>query len=103
MGAYSVGRGEENDIIVPDSSVSRRHAELIEKQPGTYNLRDLGSVNGTYYYGPDGWVPTHFAELERNDQVRLGTYTTSVGALLDALASGQMPKASDEQTSLKRR
>ena len=46
-GRVVVGRGSMCDIVLPDSSVSRRHAELsLEKT--TVTVRDLGSRNGTF-------------------------------------------------------
>ncbi len=43
----SLGRGEENDIVVPHASVSRVHARLVRRDGG-YELTDLNSTNGTY-------------------------------------------------------
>ena len=43
----TVGRGEDNDIVIPHASVSRAHARLM-KRNGTYNLMDLNSTNGTF-------------------------------------------------------
>jgi len=40
-----LGRGSENDIVIDCTSVSIRHAEM-ERIPGGYRLRDLGSTNG---------------------------------------------------------
>ena len=40
------GRGEDNDIVIPDPAVSRLHAELRQEADG-YVLADLGSANGT--------------------------------------------------------
>jgi len=42
-----LGRSDDCDIVVPESNVSRRHAEIIYKDRG-FVLRDLGSTNGTY-------------------------------------------------------
>jgi len=43
----NVGRSKENDIVIDNIAVSRRHAQ-IEKQEGKgYVLRDLNSSNGT--------------------------------------------------------
>ncbi|MCA8920667.1 MAG: SpoIIE family protein phosphatase [Planctomycetes bacterium] len=48
MASVSVGRSPENDIIVKDDMVSRRHC-VIERAPeGGYRVRDLKSFNGTY-------------------------------------------------------
>jgi len=43
----TVGRGEDNDIVIPHASVSRAHARLM-KRNGAYELMDLNSTNGTF-------------------------------------------------------
>lgn len=43
-GEYSVGRLEENDIVLDDRQVSRRHARLVVTEQGA-SLEDLGSSN----------------------------------------------------------
>src|SRR5205807_6214795 len=43
----TVGRRAENDIVVPEATVSGQHAEL-RRQIGTWVVVDLGSTNGTY-------------------------------------------------------
>ena len=42
----TLGRGSENDIAIDCGSVSVRHAEMCRVEGG-YELRDLGSTNGT--------------------------------------------------------
>lgn len=46
----SVGRLPDNDIVVDDLLVSRRHAEL-RHTAGAWELTDLGSGNGTFVNG----------------------------------------------------
>ncbi|MFD5568652.1 ABC transporter ATP-binding protein/permease [Streptomyces cadmiisoli] len=46
-----IGRDEDNDLVVDDLLVSRRHAELRAHMDGTYEIVDLGSHNGTYLNG----------------------------------------------------
>jgi pSer/pThr/pTyr-binding forkhead associated (FHA) protein len=41
-----LGRAATCDVVVPDDSVSRRHARLVVGDEGIF-LEDLGSVNGT--------------------------------------------------------
>jgi pSer/pThr/pTyr-binding forkhead associated (FHA) protein len=48
--AYTVGRSLDNDIIVDDPTISRRHAQLIRSNDH-YALRDLRSRNGTFVNG----------------------------------------------------
>jgi len=43
---FSIGRGADNDLVVPDTPVSRKHA-CLELQGDRWLLRDLGSSNGT--------------------------------------------------------
>jgi ABC transport system ATP-binding/permease protein len=46
-----LGRGEDNDIVIPDLLVSRHHAELRREPDGTYTITDLRSHNGTFVDG----------------------------------------------------
>ncbi|MCA9960515.1 MAG: protein kinase, partial [Anaerolineales bacterium] len=43
----TIGRSELNDIVLSDASVTRRHAQL-ERAANGWQVRDLGSKNGTF-------------------------------------------------------
>jgi hypothetical protein len=43
----SLGRGEDNDVVIPHASISRAHARLMRRD-GAYELMDLNSTNGSY-------------------------------------------------------
>ncbi|HZO80137.1 MAG TPA: FHA domain-containing protein [Candidatus Binataceae bacterium] len=43
----SMGRGEDNDVVIPHPSVSRAHARLMRRN-GVYELTDLNSTNGSF-------------------------------------------------------
>ena len=43
----SIGRGEDNDVVIPHASVSRHHGRLIRREGG-FELMDLNSTNGSY-------------------------------------------------------
>ncbi|MDN5698065.1 MAG: DUF3662 and FHA domain-containing protein [Rubrobacter sp.] len=45
-GPWSVGRSEDNDVVIRDPNVSRKHARL-ERQENGFVVEDLGSTNGT--------------------------------------------------------
>jgi predicted component of type VI protein secretion system len=62
-----LGRGTECDLLIPDRSVSRRHAQLFFRD-GKWILVDLDSKNGTYING----VQVQRAELLPGDVVALG-------------------------------
>lgn len=49
-GVTQVGRAEDNDLVLPDIGVSRRHARIVFDS-GTVRVDDLGSGNGTTFRG----------------------------------------------------
>jgi Nif-specific regulatory protein len=63
----SIGREANNDIHLPDRSLSRRHC-LIKKEDGIFRIIDLESFNGTMVNG----VPVKEQALNHGDQVTLG-------------------------------
>ena len=46
----TVGRHPNADIFLDDVTVSRRHAEFL-RSGRTFQVKDLGSLNGTYFDG----------------------------------------------------
>jgi pSer/pThr/pTyr-binding forkhead associated (FHA) protein len=46
----NVGRGDFNDLVIPEPSVSASHAKLQQRE-GIWVIADLGSTNGTYVDG----------------------------------------------------
>ncbi len=70
----TIGRDPANDIVLPDLMVSRSHAELLVHGPGTYEIVDLDSHNGTFVNGRR----VYRVELQVGDQVRIGRHTLVV-------------------------
>jgi adenylate cyclase len=62
-----IGRSKDRDIILPDHTISRKHARL-SKTPDGYLLEDLGSHNGTFVNAAP--ITSHI--LRHNDQVKIG-------------------------------
>jgi serine phosphatase RsbU (regulator of sigma subunit) len=62
----SIGRREDNDIVVSDLTASRNHAEIIANAR-KFTLKDLSSKNGTYLNGKRIEV----AEIKNNDIISL--------------------------------
>lgn len=71
----SLGRGDENDIVIRGPGVSRNHAEVSISGTGVI-LRDLGSTNGTHVNGVDVSGTRHL--LRHGDEIRLGSSIVSV-------------------------
>ncbi|GAA2277325.1 ABC transporter ATP-binding protein [Streptomyces ruber] len=46
-----IGRALDNELVVSDLQVSRRHAEFHAMPDGRFEIRDLGSHNGTFVNG----------------------------------------------------
>ncbi len=65
----SVGRLPENDIVIDNLSVSRKHAVITSRKDG-YLLRDLGSKNGTLLNDR----PVSEAKLSKGDVIVIGKY-----------------------------
>ena len=63
-----IGRALENDLVVDDLSVSRRHAELRARPDGRYEIVDMGSHGGTFLNGQ----PVLSALVEPGDLVGIG-------------------------------
>ncbi len=63
-----IGRDAQNDIVVPEADVSRRHARL-SRHGNAYVLEDLGSTNGTFVNGKRLVAPY---TLHPGDEVQFG-------------------------------
>ena len=50
LGVVHLGRADDNDVVLSDIGVSRRHARILV-QPSGVLVEDLGSGNGTYFRG----------------------------------------------------
>lgn len=65
-----IGRDTNNDIVLEDTEVSRRHARL-EARGASWVLMDVGSTNGTFLNDRelDGYV-----RLRRGDRLKIGSH-----------------------------
>jgi pSer/pThr/pTyr-binding forkhead associated (FHA) protein len=63
-GTVSLGRGEDNDIVIEDPAISRRHLVFRQELDGV-TVEDCGSRNGTVFNGAPlkKAARTHGAEL----------------------------------------
>ena len=44
----TAGRHPDSNIFLDDVTVSRNHVDLVRQASGSYLVRDVGSLNGTY-------------------------------------------------------
>jgi FHA domain len=68
--ALSIGRDAENDVVLPKTTVSRRHATLLFLE-GRWLIEDRGSANGTFVNGERVPVGSAFP-LRHGDRIGVG-------------------------------
>lgn len=73
-----LGRHPQGDVTLDDITVSRRHADIERLEDGSYEVRDAGSLNGTYVNGER----VEQARLANGDELQIGKFRM---VFLDAL------------------
>jgi len=74
-----IGRSQENDIVIDNIAVSRRHAQMEMKEGKGYVLRDLGSSNGTFLNGVQ--IDANDHELADGDVIGIAKFEILVKGL----------------------
>ncbi|MGL4173253.1 MAG: FHA domain-containing protein [Actinomycetota bacterium] len=69
----TVGRHPHSDIFLDDVTVSRQHAEFA-RLAGTFLVRDVGSLNGTYV----NRERVDERQLQTGDEVQIGKFRLTV-------------------------
>ena len=80
-----IGRGSQNDVVILESRVSRRHAR-IAREGDHWRVEDLGSANGTQVNG----APRTLADLGPQDVITIGGASLTL-AWVDAPALDDSP------------
>ena len=65
--------GRTKDLWIPDTSVSREHAEISIYGDGVFKIRDLGSQNGTFV----NELRVKTATFKELDIIKIGETTLS--------------------------
>jgi pSer/pThr/pTyr-binding forkhead associated (FHA) protein len=66
----TAGRHPDSVIFLDDITVSRRHAEIRQVAGGSYEVADVGSLNGTYL----NRERVETAPLKDGDELQIGTF-----------------------------
>ena len=66
--SHVIGKSPSVDIAVANPFISRRHAQIIQEK-GQYQIRDLGSKNGTFLNGSP--VGSAWQRLHNGDRIEL--------------------------------
>ncbi len=76
----TMGRDENNAIVIDLDNVSRRHA-MVSSRDGKYFVKDLGSTNGTYL---------NDSEIVEEQPLRTGDLVKVGGAIFKFLSGGNI-------------
>jgi adenylate cyclase len=68
-----IGRGSENEVVLTDFSVSRRHA-VLRREGGGWQVEDLGSTNGVQVNA----VPLKKSPIKVGDTLKVGIFELKV-------------------------
>ena len=66
----TVGRSTDSAVFLDDITVSRAHAVLERRADGSWFVRDVGSLNGTYVNGEQ----VDETKLASGDEVQIGKF-----------------------------
>jgi hypothetical protein len=72
MAKLRIGRSDTNDIVLEDTSISRKHAEIEDLGNGIWRLTDIGSSAGTFVKEGGQWTQISTADIETDTEVRFG-------------------------------
>lgn len=88
VGLNTIGRAPENDVVVADGYVSRRHCAIVVHATRGCELHDVASKNGTFLNGKRISGPTL---LRPGDEIRLCDRTL---VFVTQLPAGKKPPSS---------
>lgn len=68
VGMNTIGRLSDNDVVLPDPYLSRRHCAVLVHSTASCELHEMASKNGTYLNGRRISGPTN---LHSGDEIRI--------------------------------
>lgn len=84
---WTIGRSEDNNLVLPDRWISRNHAMLQCMDTGEFYLIDLGSRNGSFVNGRRVSIPVtlHNGDRLTFGQTELEFYCPTLNTVPDAM------------------
>lgn len=79
----TVGRSEDNDVVLIHSSISRRHATIEKKSDNEFEIVDQNSTNGTYI---NGKRLVGSLKISKTDTIIIGRFQLSLNGVLRDLS-----------------
>ena len=79
----SIGRSDDNDVVLNHSSISRRHATIEKKSQEEFIILDQNSTNGTYI---NGKRLNGSQRISKNDIIIIGRFQLSLSGVLRDLS-----------------
>jgi predicted component of type VI protein secretion system len=109
----SIGRGDDNDLVISYGTVSRKHA-VVTAERGRYYVADLNSTAGTFLDNvrlepnkPTAWLPGHvlrvgdvMIQLEQSVTTDAKAETFHGVALSDTMRQGAAIKPDKDNRAL---
>lgn len=92
----TLGRDEDNDVVVNDEQFALRHAEILPHTSGGFEVRDLGSTTGTFVNGHR----IESCRLTQGDRLDFGPLTAVLDLEPFATPPGPAGKAAPSAESI---
>jgi pSer/pThr/pTyr-binding forkhead associated (FHA) protein len=95
----TIGRGNANDLVLNDPSVSRFHAVVKQSPQGAVVIADRGSTNGVRVNG----ARIAEVELHKGDRARIGVYELAFESVDDSnlqIRCADIPSTSTERLKM---
>ncbi len=78
----TIGRSKENEVVIDNIAISRKHAQVELKEGTSYVLRDLHSSNGTFLNGVQ--IDANDHPLNQGDIIGIAKFQIQVRGLAKA-------------------